>query len=223
MPTIIVVLRNEFPKVIDMSRLTVAIIAGGKSSRMGTDKSFVRLAGKPLIEHLLARITDLGQDETILITNRPDAYRHLGLTMHSDVIPEKGSLGGIYTAIYHSATPYTLAIGCDMPFVSPALLRFMIGLIDAPDGPFDVIVPRVENYPEGLHAVYGKTCLEPIRERIDADRLNVIGFYPKVRARYIDEPEYTPFDPRGLSFFNVNTPEELEQAQRIAQESGVDG
>ncbi len=198
-----------------MNRFTVAIIAGGKSSRMGTDKSFVTLLGKPLIEHVIARTADLGQDETILITNKPELYAHLGLPMFGDIVPEKGSLGGIYTALHTSHNSDTLTIGCDMPFVNTALLRSMLDLRGASGGPFDVIVPRVEKYPEGLHAIYTKACLEPIRERMEADRLHIIGFYPKVHVRYLDESEYQSIDPQGLSFFNVNTPEELERAQHL--------
>lgn len=197
-----------------MTPFSTVIMAGGKSSRMGTDKSFVKLLGKPMIEHIIERLSDLGQSETILITNRPDDYAHLGLPMHADVIPEKGSLGGIYSAIYHSQYPHTLVVACDMPFVNPALLRYMIGLCD---GSYDVIVPRVEEYPEGLHAIYRKACLEAIKKQLDADRLKVIGFYGDVRVRYIDEPEYATFDPKGLSFQNINTPEELEKAQQLAQ------
>ncbi|MBI5927811.1 MAG: molybdenum cofactor guanylyltransferase [Chloroflexi bacterium] len=195
--------------------LTLAIMAGGKSSRMGTDKSFVTLLGKPLIEHLLDRLADLGEDERILITNRPDDYVALGLPMFPDVLPEKGSLGGIYTAITHSQSDYTLVIACDMPFANPALLKYMIGLCD---GSYDVIVPRVDNYPEGLHAIYKQTCLAPIRKLLDADQLKVMGFYGDVRVRYLDEAEYQPFDAKGLSFFNVNTPHELEEARRLAGE-----
>lgn len=194
-----------------MSGFTVAIIAGGKSSRMGTDKSFVEIGGKPVIEHLIQRVTNLGQAETLLITNRPDEYAHLNLPMVGDVLPDKGSLGGIYTAIYYSQNPYTLTLACDMPFVSADLLKYMLSLRDG----FDVVVPRVDQYPQGLHAVYGKACLDPIRQRLDADRLKVMGFYEAVHVRYIDEPEYQPFDPKGLSFFNINTPEELEQARQL--------
>lgn len=204
-----------------MDKLSIAIIAGGKSSRMGTDKAFALLSGKPLITHILERVADLGQDETFFITNRPDAYAALGPPMYADVIPDKGSLGGIYSAIHHSKNQDTLVIACDMPFVNPHLLRYMIGLRSAPDGPFDVIVPRVENYPEGMHAIYSKACLAPIRTNLDADRLKIIGFYGKVRVRYLDEPEYTPLDPKGLSFYNANTPEELEQARRLADEQST--
>ncbi|GIK64506.1 MAG: putative molybdenum cofactor guanylyltransferase [Chloroflexota bacterium] len=195
--------------------LTLAIMAGGKSSRMGTDKSFVTLLGKPLIEHLLDQLADLGEDERILITNRPDDYATLGLPMFTDVLPDKGSLGGIYTAITHSQTDYTLVMACDMPFANPALLKYMMGLCD---GTHDVIVPRVDNYPEGLHAIYSQACLAPIRKRLEADQLKVMGFYDDVRVRYLDEAEYQPFDPKGLSFFNVNTPQELEEARRLAGE-----
>ena len=191
------------------TKLSVAIIAGGRSTRMGTDKAFVELNNKSLIEHVMAQAANLGQSETILIVNRPELYAYLGLPMFGDVVPDKGSLGGIYTAIYHSQCPYTLTLACDTPFVKPELLRFMIGLLSASDGPFDVIVPRVKQYPQGLHSIYSKECLAPIRERMDAERLHVIGFYPKVRVRYVSEEEYAPYDPDGVSFFNINTPEEL--------------
>jgi molybdopterin-guanine dinucleotide biosynthesis protein A len=200
-----------------MSGLTVAIMAGGKSSRMGTDKAFVPLLGRPLIEHILGKVADLGQAGTILVANRPADYAHLGLPLYSDVLPDKGSLGGIYTAITYSQTAYTLVIACDMPFVNPALLRYMDSL-RAGDA-FDVIVPRVDGYPEGLHAMYSQACLLPIRERLDADQLKVLGFYDRVRVRYLDESEYRPFDPNGLSFYNVNTPDELAAAQRLAGET----
>ena len=195
-----------------MSNLTIAIMAGGRSSRMGTDKAFVPLLGQPMIEHILARLTDLGQDQTLLITNRPDDYAHLRLPMFEDVFADKGALGGIYTAIHHSETTYTLVIACDMPFVNADLLRHMIDL----RANFDVIVPRENDHLEGLHAIYSKHCLEPIRTRIDANRLKVIGFYEDMRVRYLDPVEWEKFDPQGLSFYNVNTPEELQAAQKIA-------
>ena len=185
---------------------------------MGTDKALVEFLGRPLIEHVAARVADVGQVETLLITNRPDDYAYLGLPMFGDVLPDKGSLGGIYTAIHASRAPYTLVVACDMPFVNPVLLRYMADLLDAPDGPFDVVVPRSGGYPEGLHAIYGKACLGPIRKRMDANWLKVIGFYDDVRVRYLEEAEYAPIDPEGRSFYNVNTPEELAQARRLADE-----
>jgi molybdopterin-guanine dinucleotide biosynthesis protein A len=200
-----------------MSPFTVAILAGGKSSRMGTDKSFVPLLGRPMIEHVMERVAVLGQDETILVVNRPDDYANLGLPMFSDVIPDKGSLGGIYTAIHSSRNDSTLVLACDMPLINPSLLRYMIALCSEDGGPYDVIVPRVEGHPQGLHAIYGRSCLDPIRECINADRLKVIGFYDRVRVRYLDQPEYARFDPQGLSFQNINTPDELRAAKQLIE------
>jgi molybdopterin-guanine dinucleotide biosynthesis protein A len=132
--------------------------------------------------------------------------------MVADVIPDKGALGGIYSALYHSHSDYTLAIACDMPFLSPELLRYMASLCT---GEYDVIVPRLDGYPQGLHAFYSKACLAPIRRRLETDRLKVIGFYDSVRVRYLDEPEHSRLDPTGLSFHNVNTPDELREAERL--------
>jgi molybdopterin-guanine dinucleotide biosynthesis protein A len=135
--------------------------------------------------------------------------------MYTDVLPDKGSLGGIYTAVHYSRSDYTLVVACDMPFLNPNLLRYMVGLLDEKDGPFDVVVPRVEGYPEGLHALYHKNCLVPIHRQLELNQLKVISFYGGVRVRYLDEPEYAPFDPKNLSFQNVNTPEEVSWAENL--------
>ncbi len=188
--------------------VTIAILAGGKSSRMGTDKSFVPLLGKTLIQHVLDRVGSLGLP-VILITNRPADYAPLGLPMFGDLLPEKGSLGGLYTAIACSPTAYTLCVACDMPFLNPALLTYLISLREG----YDVIVPRLGGFPEALHAVYSKNCLEPIREKLAQNQLKAISFYGKVRLRFVEEDEVRRFDPALRSFVNVNTPEELARLQ----------
>ncbi len=194
--------------------ITIAILAGGRSSRMGTDKSFAPLLGKTLIQHVLARLTPLGAP-IILITNRPDDYAPLGLPMFGDVIPDKGSLGGLYSAVTHSPTGHTLCVACDMPFLNPTLLEHLIGLRQG----YDVIVPRINGFPETLHAVYHKTCLGPMREQIEQDRLKIVGFFGQVRVRFVEEAEVKRFDPDLRSFVNVNTPEELAEIQRQMAES----
>lgn len=183
---------------------------------MGQDKALVPLRGKPMLAHVIEHTSDLGQAMTILITNRPDDHAIFKLLMYGDVLPNQGSLGGIYSALHYSPTETILAVSCDAPFVSADLLRYLLSLRGVDGAEYDVIVPRVEGYPEGLQAIYKKTCLTPIRSRIAAGKLNVIGFYPDVKVRYVDEAEYAPYDPRRLSFFNVNTPEELAEADRLA-------
>ena len=190
--------------------LSLAIIAGGQSRRMGRDKAFVELGGKALIERVIERSADLGQAETILITNKQTDFAHLGLPMYHDLLPGKGSLGGIYTAIARAQSPDVLALACDMPFVNRRLLRYMIEQMDED---IDIVVPTVDGYPQGLHAIYKKICIEPIAEQLAADRLKIIRFYDRMRVRYLDESDYAAFDPPGRSFANINTPEELERAE----------
>ncbi len=189
---------------------SLAIIAGGQSRRMGRDKAFVDLAGKPLIEHVIRRSAVLGQADTILITNKPAQYAHLGLPMYRDILPNKGSLGGIYTALVNAKSPNVLMLACDMPFVNSRLLRYMI---EQMDDDIDIVVPTVDGYPQGLHAIYKKTCIEPIARQLAADQLKIIRFYGQMRVRYLDETHYAAFDPEGRSFANLNSPEELAEAE----------
>ncbi len=188
--------------------LTVAIMAGGKSSRMGTDKSFVPFAGQPLIERVCDRVQGLG-DELLLITNKPNDYTHLGLPMFTDEIPGCGPLGGIYTAVYRASNPHTLVVACDMPWLNQDLLRYMIGLRETAD----VVVPRWEKYPEPLHAIYSKACLAPIQEKLSGGQLKITGFFGQVAVRFVEREEIARWDRNGRSFTNVNTPDDINNEQ----------
>ena len=190
------------------SNLTVAILAGGQSSRMGTDKSFVLFQGRPMIEIVRELVMDLG-DELILITNKPDAYAYLGLPMFGDVYPDHGSLGGIFTAVYYAAQPYTLVVACDMPWLNRLLLAHMISLRHTAD----VVVPRWQKYPEPLHAIYSKACLASIEANLKAQRLKIAGFFDQVEVHFVEREIIERFDPDGRSFANVNTPNDLHGAQ----------
>ena len=180
---------------------------------MGRDKALVELDGQPMLAHVLERVSDLGQAQTLLVSNDHAAHARFGLPMLRDALPEGGSLGGIYTALLHSRCGHTLVVACDMPFLSPALLRHMLALRE--EGEYDVIVPRVDGYPQGLHAVYSQACIAPIRAQIESGRLKVIGFYDQVRVRYLDEAEWRPLDPDGRALHNLNTPAELAAAGSV--------
>ena len=191
-------------KVACMTQLTVAIQAGGQSSRMGTDKSFVLFEGRPMIETVIEKVTGLG-DELILITNKPDGYAHLNLPMFNDIYPDHGSLGGIYTAVTYAKHPHTLVVACDMPWLNPQLLQYMIGLKEKAD----VIVPRWQNFPEPLHAIYNKNCLAPIQKKLEAKQLKITKFYADLSVLYVEKDEIERFDKNGRSFANINTPDDL--------------
>ena len=191
-----------------MNNLTVAIMAGGQSSRMGMDKSFVLFEGQPMIEVVVDAVAGLG-DETLLITNKPDEYAHLNLPMVSDVYPNHGSLGGIFTAVHAASHPHTLVVACDMPWLNRQLLEYMVGLRETAD----VIVPRWEKYPEPLHAIYSKACLNPIEAKLKEKRLKITGFFGEVDVQFVDREEIERFDRNGRSFANINSPEDLEEAR----------
>ncbi len=192
--------------------ISLAIIAGGQSRRMGRDKAFIKLGGKPIIQHVLERSASLQPAQTMLITNSPRQYAFLGLPMHGDALPGTGALGGIYTALLQARSPWVLTLACDMPFVSPGLLQYMASLID---DEHDIVVPRVDGYPQALHALYRKTCLPPIRAQLAAQRLKIIRFYGRMRVRYLDEAEYAPFADAARAFLNLNTPAELAAAVKL--------
>jgi molybdopterin-guanine dinucleotide biosynthesis protein A len=195
--------------------MTGAILAGGRSTRMGTNKALLEFGGVRIIQGLLSKIRPLFP-EILIVANDQAAYADLGVPVIPDRIPEKGSLGGIYTAVYHSAFPQVFCIACDMPLASPAVIAHLCGL--APG--YDVVVPRTAEGYQPLHAVYGKTCLPHMEEMIGANRLKIDRLYPRVRVRTVDEAELRGLDPSLGCFINVNTREELEAAVRLAAGAG---
>lgn len=195
--------------------LAAAVVVGGASRRMGQPKAFLELAGISLVNRVLAVLRQL-TPEIILIGNDKAPYVSLGLPHYGDVHPG-GALAGIHSAIFHSAQPFTLVVACDMPYLNVALLQAMA--YKAKKGQYDVIVPTVKEYPQGLHAIYHEDCLEPIERRLRADQRKVIGFYPDVAVDYWDETRWQTYDPTGRSFVNLNTPEELAQERAILNQS----
>jgi molybdopterin-guanine dinucleotide biosynthesis protein A len=189
---------------------TIAILAGGQSQRMRTDKSFVVLHEKPVIEHVLTHVKAFDLP-IVLITNSPDKYAKYKLPTFEDVLPDHGALGGIYTAICSSQTDHTLCVACDMPFLNAALLRYLIDLRTEAD----VVVPRIGGLPEAMHAVYSKACLAAIQSHLAQRKLKASGFYQQVGVRYVEEAEIRQFDPDLRSFINLNTPDDLRAAQEM--------
>ena len=197
--------------------ITTAIQAGGSSSRMGRDKAFVELNGRPLIEHVIRRIANLG-DETLIVTNQLRAYSHLGLRTVPDAVSGTGALVGLYSALCAAQGDTVLVVACDMPFLNRALLEHQLRL--APQA--DAVVPRHQSQYEPLHAVYDRRmCLPAIEESLQAGEERLVSFYPNVRVLTVDEVVLDRLDPGGLSFFNVNTPQDLARAEQFIADGAV--
>ena len=196
--------------VAPLAHVTGVILAGGQSRRMGQNKALMSLGGVRLIDRVVSVMGEVCA-ELLMVTNSPDVYADLGINMVGDVWPNKGSLGGIYSALYHATTPYCLVVACDMPFLQAATLRYLIEQIEA----YDVVLPEIDGEPQPMHAIYSRACLEPIAQRLEANRLRIVGFLPDVKVRTVTAAELREFDPDLLAFQNLNTPEDMAAAARF--------
>ena len=186
--------------------VTGVILAGGKSSRYGTNKALAKINGIPLIENVIRVMRSLFQD-LVLITNTPDEYAYLELPMYEDLIKDLGPIGGIYTALNSITNDAGFFVACDMPFLNPDLIRHLVGI----RADFDVVVPEISGKMETLHALYSGRCIPAVRKLIDVHVYQTIRIFPEVSVRYLKENEIRRFDPELKSFFNVNRPEELKE------------
>lgn len=194
--------------------LTAVVLAGGKSLRLGQDKTSLLLGGQTLLERVLRGVALLSE-ELIVVVAHPQDELHLPADLAvrkvSDLYPGKGSLGGIYSGLAVASAFHSLVVACDMPFLNVKLLRRMKTLASG----YDVVIPRLGGQLEPLHAIYSKNCLEPIRGLLEQGDLRIIHFFPAVRVRYLEEDEIAAFDSGYLSFFNINTLADLEKARLL--------
>lgn len=222
--------------------VTGILLAGGQSSRMGSDKAWLEFEGKPIIEHVINRVRPLCS-ELYIVANDRVAYEPLGLPIISDVFPGKGPLGGLYSGLLAAPRHHCLAVACDMPFLNVSLIEYMMSL--APS--YDVVIPRAKdpsgrtphtlvpgkgffeknprfrNLPSAkqrdlhpMHAVYSKECLASIKRHMEEGDLRLIAFIQDLNIRIVEQSEVDKYDPAHLSFYNVNTPDDLAKALSLA-------
>ena len=193
-------------------RVTGVIQAGGKSTRMGgRPKALLELGGQRIIERVVEAVAP-AVSNLIIVTNTPELYAFLGLSMVADVYPDRGSLGGIYSGLKAAAGDAAFTVACDMPFLHPEVVRLVVERAESGD----VVIPRVGGQLETLHAAYAKSCLPHIEERLVAGRLKIVEFFERVRVVEIPEAEIARFRDPAIVFMNVNTPDELERALVLA-------
>lgn len=194
--------------------LAVVIQAGGESRRMGRDKGLAPFLGRPLITRIIERLEPIAS-EMIVTTNHPEAYQFLGLPLFSDLIPGRGALGGLYTALSAATQPLAAVVACDMPFVRPELLAVQRDLLL--EKGVDALVPHLGGGVEPFHAVYRcASCLPHIKAALDADKWRADAWFSKANVLLMRKEQIQTFDPELSSFSNVNTPEELHLAEEIA-------
>ena len=203
--------------------VTGVILAGGKSRRMGENKALMRIGEDSLIGHVIRRMR-LVTDELLLITNSPAEYAHLNLPMHADIIPNTGALGGVYTGLTFASHDAVLCVACDSPFLEPKLLTYLVSVL----GEYDAVMPytceeiAVRNLSHSnntaritlqtLCAAYSKRCLPIIELMLQESELRVHALHERAHIKRVSPEVWQQYDPDGMSFFNINTPEDFDRA-----------
>ncbi len=189
--------------------MTGVILAGGKNIRMGTNKALLNIGEKRLIDRTVDILKELFK-EVIIVTSNPPEYTYLDATIVTDIFPERGALGGLYTGLFFARSEYAFVTACDMPFLNRFFIEYMMENAKG----HDIVVPAPPDGLQPLCAVYSRICLPFIKTLVEKNRLQIKGFYPGRNILEITPAVLGTFDPEGNMFTNLNTPEDLENLAR---------
>ncbi|MDX9829024.1 MAG: molybdenum cofactor guanylyltransferase [Anaerolineae bacterium] len=198
-----------------MQAISAVVLAGGESRRLGQDKCMLLVEGQSLLDRTLGLLASLAGD-LVVVSNDP--RRTVDLPFPVRLVPDRqpgvGALMGLYSGLHAARHDRAVAVACDMPFLSLPLLRHMVSLsVD-----YDVVLPRLGDLVEPLHAVYGKGCLGPMERQLSRGRRRIVSFFDDVRVCYVEQAEVDRYDPRHLSFLNVNTPDDWQRVQALLRQ-----
>jgi molybdenum cofactor guanylyltransferase len=184
------------------------ILAGGLNSRMGgQNKARLLIQGETILDRLIRLLRDFF-NPLLIVTNQPRDYLDEGITLVTDLVELRSSLTGIYTGLFYSPRPHAFITGCDMPFLKRELLELILKNLE---DRWDVVVPVTSEGFQPLAAIYSRRCLEPIAAQLAEGKLKVTQFFPEVKIKKIPESSVREVDPELESFFNINTPADLDR------------
>ena len=186
---------------------TAVVLTGGKSSRMGRPKALLPFDGEPLIVHIVRHLKRVFA-ETVVVAAPDQELPTLAAALVRDQVAYQGPVSGIYHGLKAATKEVCFVTSCDAPFLNLSLISHLLSQI--PD--WDVVVPFWQERFQPLHAVYRRSVAPLLHEQLERNELRPIFLYDKVRTRKLNEEEIRPFDPEGLSFLNMNTPEDYQQA-----------
>lgn len=185
--------------------MTGVILAGGKNRRIGTNKAFLVVNGSRIIDRTVGIFKDIFA-EVIIVTNDPLAYLGQNVTIVTDILPEKGALGGLYTGLFFASHSRAFVCACDMPFIDAKFIEYMIRQI----GSYDIVAPDAGDGWQPMHAIYDKKCLPEMKSQLDRGKLKITGMYKSSRTLTIRGDVIDTFDQGKKMFLNVNTYEDLQ-------------
>lgn len=182
---------------------TGIVLAGGRSSRLGRPKALACVGGEPIIVRVVRALRAVC-DEIVVVANDPAIAQPLdAVRVVCDEMPYEGPLAGIASGLAAATTDPCVVVACDMPFIDPAVIARLTRLCDD----VDAVVPRgPDGVPQPLHAVYRRTSETAIRSALSGGERRARAIVGLLEVRYHDEPD-------GRSWWNVNTPDDLQRAQ----------
>ena len=190
------------------------ILSGGLNKRMdGKNKAFIRVGGETILDRLEALFRDLF-DEVLLVTKDPMEYLSWDLKIVTDLLSTRSSLTGIHAALFHISTPHAFITACDTPFLKAGLIRL---LVEELEPKWDVVMPVTEQGNQPLCAIYSRRCIEPIEDQLKEGDAKILNFFSKIKVKEIPEERLRRVDPDLISFFNINTPEDLARAEQMLE------
>lgn len=194
-----------------LTDVTGVILAGGKSRRMGEDKRFLTIGEATLLDRCRTIMKARFPEVLIITAQDSPPLDGRGCPVYQDLVPDCGSLGGLYTGLSHAACSRIFAVACDMPFLNPNMIKFFVNR----DPDADIVMGRLQTGPQPLHAVYGKRVLPHFERMARSRRLKIqdILLEPSLKVVVVDSSEWAHLDPASQSFRNVNTPADLEAAR----------
>lgn len=191
----------------EMAGVGCAILAGGRSRRMGRDKAGLEWGKMSLARHIYDLTRPLF-DEFFFVSSHHTRIEGIDAPFIRDALPREGPMVGIVSALMHAESHYVFVLGCDMPFITAQAIRFMIDQV----GGEDIIVPRTEKGYEPLHAIYGRSCLSAMLTWIAKGQRRLTGVFPFLTLKVLGDMPVFRRD--GISIFtNINTEEELVHAR----------
>lgn len=179
------------------SGLTGIILSGGKSLRMGSEKGLILFKGKPMIEYSVSLLTQLC-DEIIICSNN-SRYDYLGFKVVSDIFPDCGPIGGLYTGLSESKCQYNLIAPCDVPFLTKELYVSLLQYIAGNNA----VIPSYNNEIHPLCGIYSQTCLTVLQSLLSENKFKMLRVVEELGAKIV------PFKVDTDIFININTQEEL--------------